>query len=132
MKTKVKATYPLLARHIKRRLREKGWSRMKVGSQMEKIKPDYQSKSGRVKRYSSEVPIPEAPKQPYVITGTGKDLRITQTPKASDKIRFTGSYEECKTVLATAVHQWWSLPRGQEIETAAAARTEFPKTAEKP
>lgn len=128
MKTKVKATYPLLARHIKKRLREKGWSRMKVGSQMEKIKPDYQSQSGRVKRYSSEVSIPEAPEpQEPVYCIIGNNAATLKVVKKSVKFppQFSGTKAECMDVLKKAITQWFNLTKGREIEEIIGAKMEM-------
>ena len=134
MKTKIRQEFPLLARDVRAKLRQLGWKRTAVKHQMRDA--DYVSPTCRVKRFKRrQLPAPPAPQ--YCIVGdqaSGKDaLRIIPLDKfkpalhgtSKNRMRFCGPRSECSDVLTATIKQWWSLPRGTEIEHVAAARIEL-------
>lgn len=134
MKARVRQEFPLLARDVRSKLRQLGWKRTQVKHQMRDA--DYVSPTGRVKRFKKR-DLPKPPQPQCCIVGdqaSGKDaLRVINLDKfrpalygtSRNRMRFCGSGDECREILQTAIKQWWSLPRGTEIEHVAAARVEF-------
>ena len=124
MKPTVRTAYPFTKTAIVSGLRHCGHTKRKAAELATAAKPAYVSKSGWVKRWAA---WPDGIEGSYHIIGkSAESLQVVRDPKQAAP-RFSGSLQDCRNVLETAVREWWSLDRGREIEQVAAARIELPK-----